>query len=357
MSNKYTGPNYPIDSLVMEIERTILSLEEYDVVSFAEHPTRFLNSEFDPHDVRFLVTARLSTITDGMIEHSIDTSQKMHRRLPDKIISALINHIDEISDLSKLREECREQLVSMTITIGKHAGLKDRNIIAAYLAKISAQLNIDDCIKTVQYIKETFVEFPSGNKSGSSSAFRVIIHQLYNKNLELRFEEQENLTNSFKTILQTGEPIDISKALGCIGKYILLTPSTLNENLELILHSLTNQTQNHQNFHKIVASFSGRIAQCLQDYSDDLSDIELESYLITVEKVFEKLATHPNPEVRVNLAKELAISLDRLSDFDHKLNKSIAILSRDPHPDVKNEFARQMEYGFLQPCDSTSFER
>ena len=140
MSKNRTIPNYPLDTLQTEIERVIMSIEQSDVQKFAERPMEFVDSSFDEDEVRFLVTARLSLIAAGMIEYAVDTTERGQRTFADKLVSTLVENISHVSDLSKLRQESRQQFVDEIVSLGKHASLKDRNELAIYLSKMSGQL-------------------------------------------------------------------------------------------------------------------------------------------------------------------------------------------------------------------------
>lgn len=357
MSKNRTIPNYPLDTLQTEIERVIMSIEQSDVQKFAERPMEFVDSSFDEDEVRFLVTARLSLIAAGMIEYAVDTTERGQRTFADKLVSTLVENISHVSDLSKLRQESRQQFVDEIVSLGKHASLKDINELAIYLSKMSGQLKLEENIAVAKFIGDNFVMFPYGNKSASSISFRKLVNELYASEVEFSGEEQQILHNTFKSIIENGNAYDTSKAFKGIGKFLRITPIFFDENLDLILDSLHNHRDDRHEFHRILASFSGRVTQVIRDFSDDLSDEDLKIRMGKVELIFTLLAQDPDPSVRTAIAEEIGIAIGKLSQFDHGLGNIVTILSEDDHPDVQSTIARQIDQGIIQPSGTSAFGR
>lgn len=353
---KRKEPNYPLDQLQGEIERVIISLDEDDVVRFAANPVDFIDSRFEPTEIQFLATQRLTAIASRMIDFAVETSQRAQRSIASRILAELIQNIDSMSDLSKLRHESRRDFVSSLTELGSRAGLKDRNHLSLFLSKVSDQLNIDECLQVASFIGQTYQMFPEGNKAPSALAFKSIVNRIFNSDLELSEEQQQTFQNAFESIIKFGNKFDTAKALWGIGKYLRMAPDNFDKNLELILESIQDHPDRDE-FHSFVASFSGRIAQGVQDLSDDLTPDELDGRLELVEKVFSGLASDPNPKVRIALIEEIGLALDRLTRFDHHVGEAVEILRRDPHPGVAHAFDRQVERGFLGSVGASGFDR
>lgn len=362
MSKTSRTPNTPDptrEELESKIQELVEGLKERvgKLIDFAQNPTDFVNSPATPAEIQFITAQVIGRIANEKIEQSIASNKRADRTTAERLIAPLLDGILEL-DRPELSEESKRQLVETLITLGQHASLVYRNKLAEYFADMFTQLIPKDRIAVIEFIGDTFRELPYGNKRGTSWAFDRYINGLRNGAIALTRQEQQALTDTFGSILENGHPFELNRALAEIDILLKATPISLDENLRLIFFSLRDSNEEHVEFHRVVARFSGMIAKNVKDFSADLSEDELQARLKSVEAIFTLLAIDPDVEVRKDLVENIGTALKHLAGFDHDIDKVVHILRNDSDPVVKASFDRQVSREFLLPAATdTGLER
>lgn len=353
-------PNTPVkdtDKLDLDIERLMVSFDEKDVEMFARNPQNFIETNCNSALVRMHATQRLLNLASGLLDHFEDEPNRPEKTIARKIVSALVDSSLEIRDLSILDNESRSVFLDTMLKLGEYSGLKKRGQLMLHLGEISDQLNVDECVKLIGSIGEAFPLYPHGNKANLALGFRELINRLNKEEFDLTVDQQEIVQGSFQSILENGNPQEHEKAFRFLGKYLLITPDLFDQNLDAILESLnadhTADLANgkignaHGRFHLFVASYSGRIAEGIRNFAEDVDAETQQERIDKATSIIQALANHEDPDVRIELVDEVAFILRKLDGQDHNLESIIPVLARDSDAGVQAAFNRQVERGFL----------
>lgn len=367
MSKTRKTPNYQLEDIQKDIEQSLISLDLHTSLDFARSPERFVAGEYEQNELRYLVTQRMGAIASAMLASSqgrFDRGEKTHA---GKIVSALAQNLDDLNDLSLLSESSRKSFAETIMRLAKHCGLKDRNSVAYYVGEISPQLKVDEIMPFVKFIGDSFKAYPSGNKAGLSVGFRKLLDRLDSEELDLTVSDQRILRDTFESIFEHGNTLDIDKSFHKFGKYLLTTPDLFDENLDFVLKTFDILSKSKpangkelgkiDTFHTFVAAYSGRFAEAIRNFQEDVDQEGNAQRVAKFKEILENLATHRSEDVRLELVEEMGFVLRKLDDFDHEIDDVVDILSRDSSPKVAEAFQRQVERGFIKPADCVSIER